>query len=543
MAAAGSCVATPHAGGLWNVAVAADGKTAYGTAWDDDALLVFDRDPATGRLTQRTCFSEAGVGGCPAAFGLHEPDGVALSGDGKSLYVASWDGALATFKRDPAGGLTFTGCFSGDKSSAGVANKCALGRGLSGARDVHVSADDKNVYAGPAGAIASFSRTDAGLQQLGGSAGCVTAVPADGCASVSGLGASGRQFALSADGTSVYAGADSLAIIKRNRDTGALSQEPGTASCFAVTGGDCTALAKLAGTVAMVVGPGDKQVYATTNDGVLVFKRAAGGGLTLQSCINTLGNDGCGSRAKVVQGLTYFAISPDGEDLVADVDGAPAGIVTLSRDSAGDLTQRTGTSDVCVTTDGTGGCLANAQIAGDGRIVFADNNVFHVGVYRLFPAGALMTFKRDFPPVCAGQTVAVARDTSVAVPFGCSDRNADPITYTLLSNPVAGNLGAIDQAGGRVFYNPFGGFVGADSFKFRAAPPARRRRTRRSRSTSPRRRPPRLCCRPASTPTTTASSPGRTATTPTPRSAPARARSRATGSTRTATGSPSRSRR
>lgn len=31
-----------------------------------------------------------------------------------------------------------------------------------------------------------------------------------------------------------------------------------------------------------------------------------------------------------------------------------------------------------------------------------------------------------------------------------------------------GSLGAIDQAAGRVFYNPFGGFAGADAFTYRA---------------------------------------------------------------------------
>jgi hypothetical protein len=224
----------------------------------------------------------------------------------------------------------------------------------------------------------------------------------------------------------------------------------------------------------MALGPGDKQLYATTADGVLVFARAPSGALKLQSCINDLGDGGC-AAARMVHNLTYLALSPDGEDLVADVDGTPGGIVMLSRDGAGDLSQRA--SEICVSTNGQAsdngsvlsGCVSNPQINANGHIVFADANVFHVGVYAASPAGALLTFKRDFPPVCpASQAIATERDTSAAVGFGCTDRNGDAMTFAIVGAPVAGTLGAIDQAAGRVFYNPFGGFTGADSFKFRA---------------------------------------------------------------------------
>jgi DNA-binding beta-propeller fold protein YncE len=502
--ALGSCVPTTNTGGLWNIAVAPGGTTAYATAWDADALLIFNRDPATGRLTQRTgaagCMSEDAVGGCTRAFGLHQPDGVVVSADGRSVYVASWDGnagggttgALSVFRRDPASGsLTPVNCFSANRASNGFALRCALGRGLFGARDVQLSADQRTVYAGPAGAIATFARdvsaaaTHGNLTQLASTAGCIAETDTAGCDTANGLGTNGRQFALSADGASLYAGNSSLAILKRNTgetDHGALNQDSGASNCFATTSSTgCTVQTKLAGAVAFLVGPGDRQVYASTADGVLAFTRQPSGQLALQSCINDRANNGCSAAAKMVRGLTYLALSPDGEDLIADVDSAPAGIVMLSRDPAtGNLSQRTGTVDVCVSTNGTAfdngavtgtgtaGCTLNPAIAGDGHILFADNNVFHVGVYDPNPAGAILTFKRDFPPVCPNHTVSVTRDTSLAVPFDCSDRNGDALTYSIVANPLAGNLGAIDQAAARVFYNPFGGFVGADSFKFRA---------------------------------------------------------------------------
>lgn len=482
--ALGNCVATPNAGGLWNLEVGPGGTTAYGTAWDADTLHVFDRDPATGRLTPRACFRQGGGAGCTPASGLDSPDGLAMSDDGRSLYVGTWSGALAVFRRDPANGnLTFAGCLN----TAGNAG-CAAGRGLVGARDVQISADQRTVYAGPAGSIATFSRNTGGgathgnLTQLSGTAGCITEAPTATCADAVGLGTGGRQLALSADGRNLYAGSSSLVILKRNTsggaDHGALSQDPGTSSCFQLAAGQCRGEAKLLGATAAVMSPDDRQLYVSTSNGILAFARSADGGLTLQNCINDLGNNGCAGAGKMLTNLTYLAIAPDGEDLVANTDSARPGLVIVSRDPAtGNLSQRSGTNEVCVSatgaaldngveTTGNAGCVFNSAIAGDGRITFAGANTFHAGVYD--GGGAMLTFKRDFPPVCPSQRVDVTRDTSIPVAFGCTDRNGDTLTYTITGNPVAGNLGAVDQAGGRVFYNPFGGFTGADSFKFRA---------------------------------------------------------------------------
>ena len=52
-AALSGCTAIADAAGLRNIAVAPDGRTAYGTAFNADTVLIFDRDPATGALTQR----------------------------------------------------------------------------------------------------------------------------------------------------------------------------------------------------------------------------------------------------------------------------------------------------------------------------------------------------------------------------------------------------------------------------------------------------------------------------------------------------------
>jgi hypothetical protein len=62
----------------------------------------------------------------------------------------------------------------------------------------------------------------------------------------------------------------------------------------------------------------------------------------------------------------------------------------------------------------------------------------------------------------------VGFETAVAVPLACTDRNGDALTLSVASPPSAGQLGAIDAAAARVFYNPFSGFSGSDSFRYRA---------------------------------------------------------------------------
>jgi hypothetical protein len=496
------CTTTAHAAGLRNIAVAPDGRTAYGTAFNADALLIFNRDPGTGALALRTgasgCLSEGGVGGCTFARGIHNPDGIVVSGDGRSVYVASWNynadnvvnGALATFRRNPAtGALTSTGCFSSNRVSGSTATACATGRGMIGARDVVISPDQRTVYAGGTGTIATYNRdisggaTHGNLGQLGGTAGCITSTNTAGCFDSAGIGSGGRQLSVSPDGQNLYASGATVVTLNRNTSEGvnhgALSQDPGPQSCFATStlGGECTAMPRLAGATAALTSTDGNQVYVSTTAGPVVFARGAGGVLTFRSCVNDGGTGGC-TAGKNVSGLTYLALSPDGEDLVAGVQTVPRGLVMLSRNAAtGNLTQRAGTNEVCVSTNGqafdggvattaTGGCVVNATVAGDGHIDFSNANFLQAASGT--SGGAVVTIKRDFPPICPDQTLDVTRDTSVAVAFNCTDRNGDAMTYAITAVPGKANLGAINHAAGLVFYNPFGGYVGADNFKFRA---------------------------------------------------------------------------
>jgi len=88
----------------------------------------------TGDLTQPAgtagCISETGAGPCTDGHGLIDPRGVAVSPDGKSVYVASWDlnlsdgdgAALVRLNRD-----TTTGAISQPAGAAGCISETEPG--------------------------------------------------------------------------------------------------------------------------------------------------------------------------------------------------------------------------------------------------------------------------------------------------------------------------------------------------------------------------------------------------------------------------------
>ena len=88
------------------VAVSPDGKSVYVASYDSDAVARLNRNTTTGAITQPAgtagCVSETGAGPCADGHGLRRRVGVAVSPDGKSVYVASYvSDAVARFNRAP----------------------------------------------------------------------------------------------------------------------------------------------------------------------------------------------------------------------------------------------------------------------------------------------------------------------------------------------------------------------------------------------------------------------------------------------------------
>jgi DNA-binding beta-propeller fold protein YncE len=289
------------------VAVSPDGDNVYVVSFVSSSLTMFERNHDTGALAQNInyCIAETGTDPCEDGDALDGASGLALSPDGQSIYVASFNSdAVAIFERGDNGGFSHgfpVECVSED----GTAGTCTDGKALDGAFDLAVSPDGRNVYVASyeSDALAVFNRSFFGaLTQSSGAAGCVSDTGTGGeCAD--GVALDGiRGVTVSPDGRNVYAVgevSDSLLIFDRDPATGALSQKAGSAGCISDTGsgGLCADGRELDFPLDVAVSPDGRSVYALglTSKVVLVFDRdQATGELTQKpgkaGCISETGS-------------------------------------------------------------------------------------------------------------------------------------------------------------------------------------------------------------------------------------------------------------
>ena len=241
---AGTCADGHALDGPRSVAVSADGKSVYVASYGSDAVTRLNRNTTTGAITQpagaASCVSQTGAGPCADGHGLDSPHGVAVAPDGKSVYVASYDSdAVARLNRN-----TTTGAITQPAGAAGCivefGGGCADGHALDEPRSVAVSADGKSVYVASehSGAVARFNRntTTGAIAQPPGTGGCISETGAGTCANGHALSGA-YSVAVSADGKSVYVASSSDAVARLNRGTtaGAIAQPAGTAGCVSET--------------------------------------------------------------------------------------------------------------------------------------------------------------------------------------------------------------------------------------------------------------------------------------------------------------------
>jgi 6-phosphogluconolactonase (cycloisomerase 2 family) len=142
------------------IAVSPDGKSVYVAAEEDDAVAVFERDTSTGLLT----FVEVQRDGIGGVDGLALAGAVALDPAGENVYVASSRGPgggdwAAVFSRNAAtGALTFLQSLKEEDFGNGYAGCFGIGVENSG---VAVSPDGLFVYLTNSfrGTVAAFSRS------------------------------------------------------------------------------------------------------------------------------------------------------------------------------------------------------------------------------------------------------------------------------------------------------------------------------------------------------------------------------------------------
>jgi DNA-binding beta-propeller fold protein YncE len=238
---------------------------------------------------------------------------------------------------------------------------------MSGARDVAISPDGKNVYVAAPGsdAVAVFDRDggDGHLTQSGADDGCVSGAGAGGCVDGRAIDEP-TSVVVSPDGAEVYVGSQGLnggiAVLQREPETGDLSQEPGAAGCVNDAGTNCAdGLPEMVGLESLALGPDGKTLYAMSpaRDAVTLYSRnAETGALTPipapAGCIVGKAANGCG----VVTGLgeprsLAFSSIGDGENAYLASERRDA-ILVFDRDaSTGALIQKAGTAG-CVSNTG-----------------------------------------------------------------------------------------------------------------------------------------------------------------------------------------------
>lgn len=202
------------------IAIAPDGTSLY-VASGNGTLTAFQRDVTTGVLTQLPlgagCLSDGDLGGCTAVGGLARASAVALTPDGHTLIAAGTDDdAIVSFRRDPASGaLTRASCVSASAATAG----CTVSGLIGGPRGLVIRSNGLTVWvaASRADSIVTLQidPTTGVLTPSPGVGSCLRRLASSDCRAARALD-DPRGLVASADGTHVYAvsaQSDAIAVL------------------------------------------------------------------------------------------------------------------------------------------------------------------------------------------------------------------------------------------------------------------------------------------------------------------------------------------
>jgi DNA-binding beta-propeller fold protein YncE len=391
------------------IAVSGDGRNVYVASSRSNAVAVFRRNPRTGALGQPSgaagCVAAKGAFGCGKAIGLNGPNSVAVSPNGRNVYVTSrGSNAVTAFQRNRSTGALRqlpgpAGCVSGVPLPG-----CAAGTALLGPDVVVVSPDGKNVYAGSffGNAVAVFDRdpSTGTLTQPAGSAGCIAEATSS-CAVGIALGAP-EGMAISGDGKNVYVAtalSNAIVVLARDPSTGVLTQASGGGGCIvntALTG--CTTGLELSGANAVAISPEDDDAYVTSlfSNSVTSFTRAASsGGLTQKEgtsgCLVWLRAVGC-SFGRALSSPEGLAVSPDGANVYAAAFATGAIDVLDRSTESGAVAQKPGLAG-CLATRSVPGCTHARALRGVSSIALSPSGHFLYSTS--FGSNAVDIFRRS----------------------------------------------------------------------------------------------------------------------------------------------------
>jgi WD40 repeat protein len=465
-----------------DVVVSPSGDSVYVSSTSNDAIAIFDRDTTTGRLTQKN-----GILGCVTAVpavataescnliapgdpnAFNGPTAMAVSADGKSLYLVTEQGRLASMNRAADGTLAFND--SGNLCGDG----CLLNA-------LAVSPDGASVYpAGPgaSGIVAVYRRNMTPGPSLGdiGSA-FVTCWSVVSCGqSAQNLGAvssvtvtpDNKQLLLTISNTNAVLAWDRAASGPTQGD---LTPATATARCVGNTdlGGTCLARPGMVAPQSLAFADNGATLLVGSQQSLTTVQREASTGNLTPDAGNCFGYptstfSGCAPMPGASCCATFFPVrdvvsTPDGRNAYLGTESANPALWGFSRDGGGLALQPTPLRCVSVAAADTcetfrqGNRIQAMAVSNDGRNAYAGGN------------SRLWAFEADRPPVCQNVSASTAIDTAVTITLSCFDPDGDAVTYEKASDPARGNVAGV--RGNQISYAPQIGTSGTDSFTYRA---------------------------------------------------------------------------
>ncbi len=282
-----------------DVEVSPDGQQVYAVGYRSNAIAVFNRTASTGTLSFAEWKRQGQLDGGTTIDGMKRPQNLAVSPDGKNVYVAGRSSnAVAVFSRSSTNG-TLTYLERVKDGSGGV-------DGLAQAFDIAVSPNGANLYAAgfKDNAVAVFSRSS-----TNGSLSFLERIK-DGNGGVDGLRGA-IAVTVSSDNDNVIVaglGDNAIAVFNRSATNGSLS--------FAERHRDGSGgVDGLLGVRDVKIAPGGKQVYAAgeSDRAIAVFLRKTNSGSLRYAGLVKDGVDG-------VDGINRprgLAVSPDDAHIYA----------------------------------------------------------------------------------------------------------------------------------------------------------------------------------------------------------------------------------
>jgi DNA-binding beta-propeller fold protein YncE len=333
------CARAIGLGGVNSLAVSPDGRNVYATARGNDAVTAFRRNSSTGALRQLPgaagCWSGLPLPGCGQGRGVVGPDVLVASPDGHNVYVGSFFGnAVAVFAREAKGGGLSQPAGTAGCIATGISG-CATALAMGSPEGMAISPNGTSLYVANATAnsVVTFARDTAtgSLAQATDGTGCFVNAPLTGCKEA--VQIEGANAVDLAGGKDVYVTSllsNSVTSFSRESN-GVLTQLPNTTGCLIfLRSAGCSFGRALNGPEGIAVAPGGANVYvASFESGAIdVLDRNAKTGVVVQrpgapGCLAAATLPGC-TPARALKGVSSLALSPDGRNLYATSFGSNA---------------------------------------------------------------------------------------------------------------------------------------------------------------------------------------------------------------------------